>query len=807
MKILFSIMLWLSASTMLLAQNIIVKDRTTLLPLEGVYVKGNNAGTYVLTDSKGRADITAFANADSIQFESIGYRSQVYSYAELQSRDFELSLLESNAGTNEVVVSASKFEENKKDVAQQVQVIKASELAFMNQQTTADVLQQSGNVLVQKSQLGGGSPIIRGFEANKVLIVVDGVRMNNAIFRGGHLQNVLSMDNTILDRTEILFGPGSVVYGSDALGGVMHFYTKNPVLASDQQKVNFKANAFARYSTAYNEKTGHIDFNIGLKKVAFLSSITISDFGDLRQGSNRKSSYGDWGKRNFYVERINGKDSMVNNSDANVQKQTGYRQYDFLQKILFKQSDNISHVLNFQYSTTGDVYRYDRLTEVNGAGIARSAKWYYGPQSRFLGSYRLNLAGNNLFYNKASVVLAYQDVKESRHNRNFNSNNLNHRKEQVNVYSINVDFEKLIKEKHELRYGAEFVYNTVDSKAERENIATGAISDLDTRYPNGGSTMQTLAFYATHSWHITKKIVLNDGLRYSSINLRSKFGDKTFFPFPYDEVAQKSYAVNGNLGLIYMPGHDWRFTVLGSSAFRAPNVDDMSKVFESTGGRLVVPNPELKPEYTYNVELGVSKTIAQRIRLEATGFYTWYINALSSQKTQFNGSDSVLYDGVTSAVYHTTNAAEAYIYGLNLGLYADITSAFSFSATMNYTYGRIKTDTTDYPLDHIAPLFGKISLMYKMKKMKAEVFALYNGDKLSKDFNLQGEDNQVYSLDPINGKVPAWYTLNVRLAYQVNDYLQVQVALENIMDTYYRVFASGISASGRNAVFTLRGRF
>lgn len=807
MKNIFFLTLWLSVSTLAMAQELIIKDKTTLQPLEGVYVKGNNAATYLLTDSKGAVDVAAFANADSIQIESIGYRSQTYSYSALQAMGFELSLVESITSTDEVIVSASKFEEKKRDVAQQVQVIKSGELAFMNQQTTAEVLQQSGNVLVQKSQLGGGSPIIRGFEANKVLIVVDGVRMNNAIFRGGHLQNVLSMDNTILDRTEILFGPGSVVYGSDALGGVMHFYTKNPILASGKKKANFKTNAFARYATAYDERTGHIDFNIGLKKIAFLSSITVSDFGDLRQGGNRKSSNGDWGKRNFYVERVNGKDSMVNNSDVNVQKQTGYRQYDFLQKILFKQNENIEHVLNFQYSTTGDVYRYDRLTEVNGSGIARSAQWYYGPQSRFLGSYRLNLKGVNLFYQKASIVLAYQDVKESRHNRNFNSNNLNHRNEHVNVYSVNADFEKVLKEKHELRYGAEFVYNTVDSKAERENIVTGGKSDLDTRYPNGGSAMQTIALYVTHSWHITRKLVLNDGLRYSNIKLHSSFGDKSFFPFPYDEVTQKSHAVNGNIGLVYLPGVEWRFTVLGSSGFRAPNVDDMAKVFESTGGRLVIPNPELKPEYTYNIELGASKTIVQRIRLEATGFYTWYINALTSQKTQFNGSDSIVYNGFNSAVYHTTNAAEAYIYGLNLGLYADIIPNLSFSSTFNYTYGRIKTDSTDYPLDHIAPIFGKISLMYKMKKLKVEAFALYNGDKLSKDFNLQGEDNQVYSLDPANGKVPAWYTLNFRLAYQINDYVQVQFALENIMDTYYRVFASGISAPGRNAVFTLRARF
>ena len=143
---------------------------------------------------------------------------------EKRTADMDTSLSEINL--NEITVSATKFAEHKKYIPQQVLTISAKKMAFFNQQTTAELLTHTGNVLVQKSQLGGGSPVIRGFEANKVLLVVDGVRMNNAIFRGGHLQNVITMDNTILDKTEILFGPSSVMYGSDALGGVIAFLPK-----------------------------------------------------------------------------------------------------------------------------------------------------------------------------------------------------------------------------------------------------------------------------------------------------------------------------------------------------------------------------------------------------------------------------------------------------------------------------------------------------------------------------------------------------------------------------------------------------
>ena len=212
----------------------------------------------------------------------------------------------------------------------------AKEISFLNQQTTPDLLQSSGDIFVQKSQMGGGSPVIRGFESNKVLMVVDGVRMNNAIYRGGHLQNSLTIDNNALERLEIVLGPGSVIYGSDALGGVMHFYSKNPKL-SDNNNLETLTNLLTRYASTNNEKTIHLDFNFGLNKFAGFSSISFSDFGDLRQGSRRDPLYPDFGKRFFYVERINNIDVELQNSNPNIQRQSGYQQYDFLQKFLYQQ--------------------------------------------------------------------------------------------------------------------------------------------------------------------------------------------------------------------------------------------------------------------------------------------------------------------------------------------------------------------------------------------------------------------------------------------------------------------------------------
>lgn len=783
------------------AQQLVVKDKSSLQAIADVHVTAANQNIALVTNSLGKVDISNLKNADSIAISHVGYYDVVFSYDQLKSLNFKLLLWEKNHALQEVVVSASRFKEKKEDVPQLMQVIDAKELAFTNTQTSADVLQQSGNVFVQKSQLGGGSPVMRGFETNKVLMVVDGVRMNNAIYRGGHLQNVVTVDNNMLDRVEVAFGPSSVVYGSDALGGVMHFFSKNPIL-SETDTALFKANAFTRYSTAYDEKTAHADFNIGFKKFASLTSITVSDFGDLRQGNNRNPFYGDWGKRTFYVERVNGQDSALVNDNINVQKQSGYKQLDVLQKFFYQHNSNTSSIVNVQLSSSSDMPRYDRLTQVSG-NDPKYGQWYYGPQKRLLTAYTLQSSKKTKLFDDVKLIAAYQNVEESRHTRRFRKDDLSHRVEQLNIYSLNLDLAKDLN-KHELRYGAEAVLNDVNSTANSENIVSGAMSSLDTRYPDGGSTMNSFAAYVTHAWEISEKVIVSDGLRLSNVQLESKFKDKSFFPFPFDDVKQNNTSLAGNLGIVIKPGKDWRINSVLATGFRAPNVDDIGKVFDSAPGSVVVPNPNLEPEKTVNADLGVSKVFNKKVTIGTTVYHTWYNNAITYNESTFNGQDSIDYDGTTSKVFSLTNAGKAFIYGGNAYIEANITNNFSINSTINYTYGRIKTDSSNYPLDHISPVFGKTSFVLRLNKFKGEFFALYNGWKRVKDYNKLGEDNFVAATPE---GTPAWFTLNVRTAYQINERFQAQVALENIMDTNYKVFASGIHGAGRNLVLTLRGNF
>lgn len=779
-------------------QSIIITDEETGEPIPDVMLYVEQPKTLLVTDEKGMVDITELVGQLSIEVRKMGYRTEHVTYQQLAKPNFSLQLILTGVALKDVVVSASKFKEKQDHIAQKTQVIRSSELKNMNQTSMADVLANTGNIMVQKSQLGGGSPIIRGFETNKVLMVVDGVRMNNAIYRGGHLQNSITLDNSIMDRIELVYGPGSVVYGSDALGGVMHFYTKNPTLSRGDSIV-IKGGAYARYFSAASGQAINGTISVGGQKIGSLTSFTYSNYSDLRQGANRDPRYPSFGVRNWYVDRINGVDSMLINADSNLQIGSAYQQYDFLQKFMFKQSEKITHLLNFQYSNSSDILRYDRLTQLSG-GLPKYAEWYYGPQLRVLVSYNLMLNGKTKLYDHGKIILSYQNIEESRNTRRFKNDFLNHQIEKVGVYALNADFDKMIN-KQEIRYGLEATYNDVKSTAFEEDINNGTSSPSVTRYPDGGSNMRSLAFYTTHAWEINEYFILNDGVRITNVDLNAKFIDKSFFPFPFNSVNQNNTALNGNIGLVVNPAKTWRIALGLSTGFRAPNIDDISKVFESIPGTVIVPNPNLKTEYTYNAELSLSKTINKRATVSATGYYTLLKNAITVQNAQFNGQDSIIYDGLMSKVVSTVNAGEAYIYGIEGSFIGNLNEFLSMTGSINYTYGRIKTDSTDYPLDHIPPVFGKVSMNYQEGKFRSEFFVSFSGWKRLKDYNVQGEDNVA---NATTEGMPSWYTLNLRLNYQILKPLSLQVACENILDQNYRVFASNISAPGRNFIITLR---
>jgi hemoglobin/transferrin/lactoferrin receptor protein len=534
------------------AQTVTVIDATTRQTIPGAVVYSKNSEASIITNAKGQAIMKSFTGADTILIQHISYITAEVSYSHLKSSSFVVELTESKISLDEIVVAANRWEEDKIEIPYRLVKVNMQEAAFQNPQTSADLLGSGGYVYIQKSQLAGGSPMLRGFATNRVLLVVDGVRMNNAIFRLGNLQNVISLDAGSFESAEVLFGPGAVIYGSDAIGGVMDFHTLKPSL-SGEEKLIFTGNASARYSTASKEKSGHLDFNIGLKKWAFATSITYADYDDLRAGSHGNSCF----LRPTYQDRIDGKDTMLINSNSQIQIESGFSQFYLMQKILFKPSETLAIEYSFHYSTTSNAPRYDRLClDADTNGILDYAEWYYGPQKWMMNRLGIKYARSNRLFDQLHLVAAMQNYEESRHDRKFNKTQLRNQVENVGAGSLNLDLDKKIGEKAMVFYGAEAVINLVGSTANRVNIETDEVTATNTRYPDG-STWQAYGIYASLKYKIISALTLNAGLRYSYYKVEATF-DTSMFKFPFTTAENANGAVNGSLGLVFKPNENWK---------------------------------------------------------------------------------------------------------------------------------------------------------------------------------------------------------------------------------------------------------
>ena len=594
---------------------------------------------------------------------------------------------------NEVELRSERYSKSNLKTSQKIERISQKEIEFQNFQNTADLLTNSGTLAVQKSQQGGGSPIIRGFEANRILLLVDGIRMNNLIFRAGHLQNVITVDENMLSKVDVLFGPSSTVFGSDAMGGAINLQTKMPLLFSENNNKTISGNALTRYSSSNDEKSAYFDINFSGEKWGSLTAVSYNDFGDLRMGSHKNGNNDFFGERNFYVETVNNVDNLVQNSNKYIQKFTAYKQYNLMQKFVFQQNSATQHSLNFQFSTTSDVPRYDRLTDPTVSGL-KFARWDYGPQKRLLAAYKLT-KDKAILNSDLSLGFNYQNVEESRITRKFNNNNTKSQIENVSIYAVNIDLKTKIGD-GDLLYGAEVFYDDLNSIATNSNRITGVVTPTDTRYPNGKNSTFRSDLFATYNANITAKTTYNFGARAGFVALNSTIADNSIFNLPFNSIKQNNFTYSGAAGIVNS-NKNTRIAFNLASAYRIPNIDDIAKVFESGNGILIVPNQNLKPEKSVTTDVNISLWQGKRVQLDNTFYYTRLFDAIVTDHFLFNGSSSVTYDNQTSAVFANQNKGNASITGITSILKITIKKPIQFYGTFNYTKGRIKDGSVTMP--------------------------------------------------------------------------------------------------------------
>src|SRR5659263_408660 len=582
-------------------------------PVADVAVYNETRTVFCYTNQKGKANLSEFTAGQQVYFQHFSFERVSYTPDELKKAGWIVKLTTKTFEVEEFIVSANRWEQKSDEVPNYISTVSLPSVRIQNPQTTADLVSLSGDVFVQKSQLGGGSPMLRGFATNRVLIVIDGVRLNNAIYREGNIQNIISLDPAVIDRTEIIFGPGATMYGSDALGGVMDFHTKR-ALYSTGDSAFYKAEALARYSTASHEQTYHADFNIGGRRVAFFTSASWSDFGNLVMGSWKHPEY----LRNEYQARTTNGDTIIMNDDPREQIASGYSQLNTTNKLRFKAGKYLDINLANHYSHISDVPRYDRLIQMKD-GTLRYGDWYYGPQVWLMTSGTVNYTRASALFDQARLVVARQDYRESRHDRKLDDVSLNEQTEKVGIWSANIDF------------------------------------------------------------------------------------DKSSYDFPFTSINTANSALTGGAGAVFRPDGHTELTLNLSTGFRAPNLDDLGKVFESAPGVLVVPNPDLRPEYLYNIDIGASREFGGLLLAEATGFFSYLDNAMVRREYLFNGESTIDYQGEESTVYAMVNAGYAIVYGAQVKAELKPVSFLRIKSALTLTRGH---DNEQEPWRHVPPLFG-----------------------------------------------------------------------------------------------------
>jgi len=773
-------------------------------PLKGVaeaHIFCENADEcQTVTDSTGKFKMQVPSNTNYVFISHQSFEDQIIKgpfkndiknkIVILQEKVFELGPIE---------ISAKPPDSYHKDLTQKLDIISARDVKSLNATNTADVLEANPNIFIQRTQGGGGSPILRGLEANKVLLMVDGIRMNNAIYRGRHVHNVLLLDESVLKQMDVIYGPSSSLYGSDALGGTIHIKTKDPIIGKINEKPNTFGNYYVKTTSASNELSTHADLNIGFCNWASLSSITYKTFGDSKKGKIKNIGLGDV---NYYtVSQIVGdtiRDKIEANQNRYIQKRTDHSQLSAIQKFKIRLNSNVNYTANFQFNSMEKVNRFDKLQLNIDSTSAKYAEWYYDPYSRFMFGNTLEIKKSSSFYDHIYINMAYQKIHEGRVIRKFKNPIRLKERDILDIYNFNTHFIKsdLGRKKHQLNYGIEFIAEQIASEGYEEQIVSLKETRVSGRYPNG-STFRHGGAYINFNINQKKNLLINTGMRINYSDLNVAFDQDSYNSF-YETISttqQSSFAPSGNFGIL-SKFNDLKIRYNISSGFRTPNLDDLAKLGEGAGFIYEVPNSNIKPEYIINSDFEISyykPNENSSTTISLNPYYSYLFNAIVRAPTTFLDS-AFHFDGQDKYYYYSkANTGYAYIYGTSLKLdYTDIRNSWKITGGVSYTQGWDVSGNE--PLTGIPPLKGIFGVKKTGTTFHMGLNIIYNAaKKINQMSNVELNDNRI----PATGN-PNWIIYNLSTAWIISDKSRLNFIIENLFDVNYRVFSSGINASGRN---------
>ncbi|MGL6267220.1 MAG: TonB-dependent receptor plug domain-containing protein, partial [Chitinophagaceae bacterium] len=519
-----------------------------------------------------------------------------------------------------------------------VSYIPQSQIKEMQSRSSPEMLTGTPGIWMQKTNHGGGSPFIRGLTGNQVLTLVDGIRLNNATYRYGPNQYLSTIDPWSLFSAETLRSTGSVLYGSDAMGGVVYLQTEKPEYSENKRRIH--GSFFTRVMSRNMEKTVGAKLIYSGRNFAGLVSGNISQFGHIVAG--------------------NGK----------VQNPTDYGQQAWNSNWRVKIAKNQELTLAYQYLKQDEVDLYDQVTQ---RGYAMSKT---DPLKRQLAYLRWTADFSKALFSKLIVTAFQQQFDEGRIRQKTNSPVVTTEFDKTVTRGFTAEVVSEISQRHEAGTGIDFYADQVSSHAFDKNIQSMEVKPKRGLYPDN-ARMTSIAVYHRQSWTL-KRWQLEGGIRANMFWLKmeeQQFGSVILSPS----------ALVGNFSAICHIENNWKLSASVSTAFRAPNINDLGSFGKFDFG-IEVPASTLEPEKAFNKEISLKK-INQRLLFSVSAFHNRLTNLIDRVPSVYNG-DSI-YNG--ERVYTKENIGEAVIYGSEFELIIKPAKKWDIFSHLTYTYGQNKS--------------------------------------------------------------------------------------------------------------------
>ena len=674
----------------------------------------------------------------------------------------------------EMVVVGKKPDKDPFSSERSIEIEDSKKLAEQAPRSVPEVLKNTQGVFVQHTNFGGGAPIIRGLIGPQVLIVVDGIRFSNSVYRTGPIQYLNLIDLFSVEKIEVLRGPGSLLFGSDAMGGMIQVYTHSPDNTQYYDNVSQKTNVTARYYSANEGGAIHGRVHMGINSNAVIAGVSYRDFDDLMGG-------GDIGRQIY---------SGYKHMSA-IGKLSGY-----VPKGMFS---GLGYTFGYLSSKIEDAGRTDKLFD------KKSLQFYDNQDHLLYSKFHMRFPS---FKTKADLSVSYQFFLEVKNNHKLNDDLSIYQKttvDEVIVNTLGFDLKfvtKMFSNKCKLNYGAMFytdfvdaerkIKNFVDSEGKMIESAESWQITPDKNYPNGsryGHYGLYLLARTNLFRHKLNTIRFKGGYRFHGVDAIAP---------AYNEIEEVSFKTLGHVflaSLQYLYSSKLNIAVTFSQGFRAPNLQESAMLGDS-GKYFNTPNSDLNPEKSDTFEL-LFKSRFNRLILSSSVYVSFIDDLITRGANKYKGESEI--DG--KEVMTHLNKKNAFVYGYEGGFLIKTRYGISLNAQLTYTFGEMKDDNNNKPMTRIPPLFGQAVLRYERK--------LFKKNDLFIDLFIRGANKQdrLSEEDITDTRIPeggtkSWLTLNSRIGYSVIENLRINIALENILDKEYKYHGSGVYGPGRNLIIS-----